>query len=129
MNNAMDAALELLAQGNLSVTLRGKVEPLRPVDGFGYQLLERLTPETATLTMYRIAAKCLAPGWTKDQVFGSDDEQGLSIKEIAEVCAAAQGHLKAVDATIPNGSGPLEQGHNRMHEASPESPPSIQLAS
>lgn len=82
-----------------SVTIRGKLYPVRPIDGFGMQLLHS-TPSSDRVAMiramYRIAARCL--GVSFDEVFGTEDTPGFSEVEVMEVAEVAQRQVKAVQA-------------------------------
>lgn len=125
----MTTALGDLVMPQLSVVLNGKSYPVKPLDGFGYQLLSTLDADNSVPIMYRLAQRALSPGMSKDEVFGSDEVMGLTPAQVGEVVRISSQQIEAVEATIPNGSGPPGEGHNRTPEASQESPPSIQLAS
>lgn len=125
----MKATLSDLVNPNLSIELNGKTYPVKPMDGFGYQLLSSLTPDSSVDVMYRLAQRVLAPSMSKDEVFGTEDVLGLTPGQVAEVVKVSSGQVDAVEETIPNGSGPLEQGQNRTLEVSPESRQQTLLAS
>lgn len=103
-------ALDELVAPKLSVTLNGKEYPVKPLDGFGYQLLSSLDAATSVSVMFRIAQRVLAPGMSKDEVFGSDEVMGLTPAQVAQVVKVSSGQIELVEDTIPNGSGPLEEG-------------------
>lgn len=124
----MSVSLDELVDGKLSVTVNGKEYAVRPLDGFGYQLLATMEPQSAAATLYKLAAKSLAPGMTRDEVFGTDELQGLTPQQVGRVVKVASQQIEDVESTAPNDSGPLGQGQN-SEPATPESPPAIQSAS
>jgi hypothetical protein len=75
----MRPTLQELAHPELSVTLRGRTYAVRPVDGYGMQVVssvaegDRLAMIRAT---YKIAARCI--GLSFDEVFGTEDSPGFS---------------------------------------------------
>lgn len=121
-------ALDELVAPRLSVVLNGVKREVKPLDGFGYQLLSTLSAETSVATMFSLAQRVLAPGMSKDEVFGTEDVMGLTPAQVGQVVKVASGQIDMVEATSPNGSGSLEQGQN-SEAVSPESPQPIQLAS
>lgn len=117
-----DVTLEELASPDSTVTIRGTVYPVRPIDGFGMQLIHS-TPASDRVAMiramYRIAARCL--GLPFDTVYGTEDVPGFSESEVMEVAEVAQKQVKKVEATVPNDSsaGAVTSGPNPPH--SPDS--------
>lgn len=105
MSNKKRVSAEELTASR-TVTLNGKQYPVKPIDGFGYQLLQNVTDESSLMTMYEVAAKCLAPGMTRDQVFGTAEIQGLSAEEIGMVMFAAKASVKDVEALASPNSEP-----------------------
>lgn len=99
MTEIKGLSLEEVTNPGSSITIRGKLYAVRPIDGFGMQLLHS-TPASDRVAMiramYRIAARCL--GVSFDEVFGTEDTAGFSEAEVMEVAEVAQRQVKAVQS-------------------------------
>lgn len=113
-------SLSELVDSDLSVELNGKEYKVKPIDGFAYHLLQNNQGgDQAVEIMYRIAARCLAPGMTKEQVFGTEDETGLSATQVGAVVQVAQSQVKTVEALASPNSG--RTGNKGKRASSPAS--------
>jgi hypothetical protein len=98
----MPAIGELSAPG--TITIRGKVYPFQPVDGYGMQLIHSTPNEKVPMirASYEVAARCL--GLPFDEVFGTKDKPGFSEAEVMSVLYEAQQKVRAVEAAVPPNS-------------------------
>ena len=103
----MTLALEEIAAPDLVWNGRGKSYPLKPVDGYGMQLIQSV-PDNDRLAMirasYKIVARCL--GLPFDEVFGTEDSQGFSEQEVREIMEIVQHPVRKVEATASPNSEP-----------------------
>ena len=120
--------LNELANPALKITLRGQEYRVNPIDGFAKQLGEKATSENQYETYCKIAARCLAPAFTFEQVFGSEDVQGLTIAEVKLVIDIATKDVLAVEASAKNdGLVDAERGEEKAPRPPDQSQPT-QLA-
>ncbi len=95
-----------------TVMIGGRIIKVNPIDGYGYKLLgeaERRKDEPGTEAleiMYRVAARCLAPHMTREEVIGDEDTSGISAEEVGTVIAAAQVQVKKVEELASPNSAP-----------------------
>lgn len=123
----MTISLNELAHPEITVTVRGKVYDVAPIDGFAKQLTDKATPENSYEIMCKVAARCLGVPFA--EVFGAEDKIGFSPSEVMKVVDAATKQVAAVEATLPNdGKAGAETGEAKTPLPS-ESPQPIQLAS
>jgi hypothetical protein len=98
---------ELSAPG--TITIRGKVYPFNPVDGYGMTLIHS-TPDNDRVAMirvsYEVAARCL--GLPFDEVFGTKDKPGFSEAEVMSVLNEAQKKVRRVESS-PNSEAAAER--------------------
>ena len=119
--------LEQLANPSLSVTIAGKVYPVKPIDGFGQQMIQKMTEATSVEVMYKVAARCL--GLPFAEVFGTEDTVGFSNADIMRVVEVAGKQVQEVNATIPN-DGKADAARDGQEPSRPQdSPQPMQLAS
>lgn len=91
--------LESITQSRMVRLDDGREFPVKPLDGYGYQLSQSAKNENETIDiLYRLAARCLAGSLTKDEVIGTDDVVGLSVAEVARVVQIASSSIGVVEA-------------------------------
>jgi hypothetical protein len=79
---------------------------VRPLDAFAYDRLPEARAKEDLRALSKIIARCLAPAMTFDDVFGTDDQVGLTPKEIGEVLLLASDSIRSVEALVsPNSEG------------------------
>lgn len=130
MPDTKAVSLDALVNPSLSVELRGKVYPVAPLDGFAQQLSRNVRDKNEAIdVMYKIAARCLAPRMSYEEVFGSETVIGLTPDQVSKVVEVAASQIDDVEATIPNDgkAGAAKDGSNPS--SPPESHQPIQLAS
>lgn len=95
--------LESITKPKLSVRLDdGREFPVKPLDGYSYDLSQSPAAKNgpdAIKILYRLAAKCLAPALSRDEVIGTEDIQGLTVDEAARVVQIASGQITEVEAS------------------------------
>lgn len=98
--------LDELVNPNLTVELNGKAYAVKPIDGFAYQLLQGVSGKDELKVveiLYRIAARCLAPAMTREEVLGSEETTGLTVEQVSAVVQVARSQVEQVEAiTSPN---------------------------
>lgn len=104
MSTANVAIEELISA--TTITLNGRPYPVKPIDGFGYQLMQNMDEKDSLMVMYRVAARCLAPNMSGDEVFGTETTQGLSAEQVGEVIAKARARIEKVEALASPNSEP-----------------------
>jgi hypothetical protein len=109
----MPAVKDLSTPG--TITIRGKVYPFQPVDGYGMQLIHSTPNEKVPMirASYEVAARCL--GLPFDEVFGTKDKPGFSEEEIMYVLGEAQKNVRSVEAAAPpNSEAAAERTDNNL---------------
>lgn len=93
--------LEAIAKPQLSVRLDdGREFAVKPLDGFGYQLSQSAKNEIESIDiLFRLAARCLAPNLSRDEVVGTEEVVGISVADAARVVQIASGQISQVEAS------------------------------
>jgi hypothetical protein len=98
-----------------TITIRGKVYPFSPVDGYGMALIHS-TPSSDRVAMirasYEVAARCL--GLPFDTVFGTKDNPGFSEAEAMMILNEAQKKVRAVEDSAPPNSEPAGERADKI---------------
>lgn len=112
---------EELANPQLSVTLKGKRCRVEPMDGFGFQVLERMdegSEPRAVETMYELAFRSVpTAGLTWDEFFGNKTTIGISPEIIGQIMQIARSQVEAVAATAKNASAATVKGATKKRTA------------
>lgn len=104
-----------------SIVIDGTKYPVKPIDGFAYQLLGQIKGDDveAIEISYKVAARCLAPAMTFDQVFGTEEAVGLSAVQVGQVIEKAKAQAMKVEALASPNSAPASAKRNGKRSPAP----------
>jgi hypothetical protein len=117
-DNLKGPPLNELVNPELKVTLRGQEYRVHPMDGYGYDLIKRVQKENDVPLMYSLAARCLMPQMTRDEVFGTEETIGLTADEVAKVIQAASDQAEKIEALASPNSAPAGKRGSQLAKAS-----------